>query len=384
VGSRLLPRLVARGHVVRAVAPLAAQAGDPDDTGRHPGIAVRRYPVPAWELRPGRPDADLIEHERRILPQLVTEVIRDDAPDVAILGRESFARWAPTVLRSYGVPTVLLAHATSGGGAFSGTVPAEDRVRLLGHFATMAAIVVVARNLEGRYTGLGPPVHVIQNGVDLARFAPRPRDQRLAAMLGFDAADVVVGHLSNLKDLKRPLDVVSAAERAATRADRLRFLVIGDGPLRRDMERAVARAGLTDRFRFTGWMEEVEVARHLAVVDVVAMPSSREALALAYLETMASGRVLVASDLPASRELLTDGHDGFLHAVGDVASLANLLVSLAEQPDLRAAVGRRARTTAERFGIEAFTDGVAAVLTRSVTGAGTAGNGPPAGRRAVR
>jgi glycosyltransferase involved in cell wall biosynthesis len=81
----------------------------------------------------------------------------------------------------------------------------------------------------------------------------------------------------------------------------------------------------------------------LAAADMVVMPSSGEAQARVYLETQASERVLIASDIPAAREVISDGETGLLFRTGDATQLAARILSVARDPELRLRIGRQAR-----------------------------------------
>jgi phosphatidylinositol alpha-mannosyltransferase len=73
------------------------------------------------------------------------------------------------------------------------------------------------------------------------------------------------------------------------------------------------------------------------------MPSEDEAQARVYLETQSCGRVILASDIAAAREVITDGETGVLFRMGDAADLAASMLRLAHDAELRATIGRRAR-----------------------------------------
>src|SRR5262245_57958895 len=87
---------------------------------------------------------------------------------------------------------------------------------------------------------------------------------------------------------------------------------------------------------------------YLAVADLVVMPSASEALARVYVETLASGRVLVASNIPAEREVVVDGETGLLFPCGDVAALTETILGIASDPLRRQRIGQRARQFARR------------------------------------
>ena len=100
----------------------------------------------------------------------------------------------------------------------------------------------------------------------------------------------------------------------------------------------------------------------MGVADMVAMPSDVESRSLACLEAQACGRVLIASDIPASRETVRHGSTGFLFEKGDVDALARQMLVVSVDAGLRARIGVQARAHAERSSLEGFLDAYENVL----------------------
>jgi glycosyltransferase involved in cell wall biosynthesis len=209
-------------------------------------------------------------------------------------------------------------------------------------------------------------IEMVPNAVDLTRFTPTPRDPALARELAIGVDDVVVLHVSNLTVIKRPLDVVEAAERVARRNPRLVFVIVGDGPLRASMEEACRQKGLADRFRFTGWIDYERMPRVINLADIVVLASETEGLARVYLETQACARVLLASDIPAAREVVTDGATGLLFGTGDIEALATRIQLAAGDSALRAAIGRQAHERVRAHSLDETVPAYATLLERAI------------------
>jgi len=366
VGADLVTGLAARGHVVRALAPItpaARRRGDRFATTNR-GVGVTRFTVPRFENAPNKPpSAAYRETEGHRLRDALGRLIEAQRPDVVIIGRETFAWHVPDVAARYELPTVVLAHGATTAGIRSGTIAPAMARRLIAQLGRADRIVLVARHLRDVYRSWGlERLHVVQNGVDRERFTPRPKSRTLLRRLRIGAGDVVVMHASNLKDLKRPLDVVESARLALRENPRLVYVVVGDGELRGAMVARVRRHRIADAFRFVGWVEREEMPRYVGVADLVLMPSESEALALVYLETLAAGRVLLASDIPAAREVVRDRRDGVLFPVGDVGEIAARTLHLAARPELRTAIAARARARSRGFAIAGVIDRYAALL----------------------
>lgn len=343
----LLCGFAAAGHRVRVLAPLAAEAASGPDAfaAAHPEIAITRFPVPFDEVAPNLPAADGYRRaERDGIRALLPGLIAQDRPDVLFMGRETFAWDVPEIGRRHAIPVVLRTAGSMTIGMLHRTLPEAEIQYLIEQYHKADLIICPARHLAARLEPFGfGNVRVIWNAVDAQHFAPRARDPRLAQVLGLQPEDVVIAHVSNLKSLKRPLDFIDAAELALRRNPRLVFVVVGDGPVGAAMRAACAAKGVADRFRFVGWIDHDRVADFLNLTDVVVMPAEDEIQARVYLETQACGRVLLASDIAAAREVVTDGETGVLFRKGDPADLAARLLELAERPEWRAAIGRQAR-----------------------------------------
>jgi glycosyltransferase involved in cell wall biosynthesis len=341
VAAQVLPGLARRGYRVEAIAPITDGARDPF-ADEHPDLPLRRFTLPYLDTSPDTPPSDDYRRlERERIEQLVTAAVADQTPDAIVIGRESFA---PHVLGlANGIPTVLLIQGATTMGILGGTYPPELADQLIGLMRQVDVPVSSARHMRDTLAGLGVPgVHVVPNPVDLDRFQPAP-----AA-----GGRLVVAHVSNLKRLKRAHDLVAAAEIVLREEPEALFAVVGEGPCREELEADCAERGLAEAFRFTGWVHHAEVPRHINAADVVAMPSAGEAQALAYLETQACGRTLVASDIPAAAEVVEHGRTGLLHPTGDVPALAEAILRAARDPDLRARIGREARRSAERHSLD--------------------------------
>ena len=370
VGAQLVSGLARMGHSVRALAPITRSATrHPDRFARaNPAVGVTRFVVPYFESSPNNPaSAEYRAREGRLVQQGLERAIAAERPDVVVVGRETFAWHVPEVAERHRLPSVQLAQGATTAGIRSGSIPPAMARHLIAQLGRADVVVLVARHLRDVYRSWGlERLHVVQNGVDLRRFAPRPKSRALLAKLRIRRDDVVVLHASNLKDIKRPLDIVESARLALRENPRLVYVVVGEGPLRGEVRATCRRLGIARAFRFVDWVEHKEMPRFTDLADIAVMPSQTEAMALVYLETLASGRVLLASDIPAAREVVRDGRSGVLFACGDVADLAAKTLRLAASPRLRAAIGARARERAQRFSIVRALDAYGALLTAVV------------------
>jgi glycosyltransferase involved in cell wall biosynthesis len=151
--------------------------------------------------------------------------------------------------------------------------------------------------------------------------------------------------------LKEPKDFAGLIAALGEVAASYRAVVVGDGPDRPALERAIAETGAA--VELLG--ERDDVAAQLAASDVFVLASRSEGMPISILEAMAAGLPVVASAVGGVPELVEDGVTGLLVPPGDAAALAAALERVLGDPALRARLGAAARARAEeRFDVEAF------------------------------
>ena len=372
VTGSYLASLVARGHRVCALVPTTSEipvSADPLAQA-HPRLRLERYPVPFWftareMVLLDRDYREYTQVEGRGLAAKVPGLLREVRPDLVVAGHEHLGWHVPALARTAGVPYALVVHggttiqALTESGATTG-----DLRRLIEGFENAGLVITVACHLAERLQQLGlRHVRAIPNAVDPRLFSPQPQKSAIRQQLGLRPGDVGVVHVSNLRAVKRPLDVVESAVLALRENPRLVYVIVGDGPNRAAMEQAARSHGIAHRFRFVGWVEHVRVLDFLNLADVVVMPSEHEGLSLVYLESQACGRVLVASDISAAREVVVDGVTGVLFRKGDIVHLAEQTLRVAADPALRRAIGFRARRMAATRSLDAAVAGYEAAFT---------------------
>ncbi|MBI3268414.1 MAG: N-acetyl-alpha-D-glucosaminyl L-malate synthase BshA [Planctomycetes bacterium] len=189
-------------------------------------------------------------------------------------------------------------------------------------------------------------IAVIRNFVDPRVFAPRPRSSAGARRRYAPPGEALLVHVSNFRAVKRVPDLIRAFA-LLRRHVPARLLLVGDGEAAATARRLVARLGLSRSVRFLGEVRRVE--RLLPLADLFLLASEREGFGLSALEAMACGVPVVSTRSGGPEEILTDGLEGRLVPVGAPAAMARACRDLLGDPELRAAMGRRARERAVAF-----------------------------------
>jgi glycosyltransferase involved in cell wall biosynthesis len=182
-----------------------------------------------------------------------------------------------------------------------------------------------------------PPERIVHipNGVEVERH-PTPRNYRLD-----DHVTVLfIGRLFPSKDLPT---LLRAFRRVVDMRPNYswRLWLVGDGPLRRELEVLVNGLGLVGQVTFCGQAEEV--SSQLAQADIFVLPSVAEGMSNALLEAMAHSLPCIATQIASNLELIRHGETGLLVPPENDAALAQALASLADDEALRSRLGQRAR-----------------------------------------
>ena len=197
--------------------------------------------------------------------------------------------------------------------------------------------------------GLRPEkVDVIYNGVDLDLYTGESGGAKaIRAELSLSTGPVVIV-VANLIAYKGHEYFLEAwAEVCRTFPDAVALLV-GDGPMRAQLEADAHARGIAARVRFLGMRRDVPAL--LAAADLLAHPSTQEGFCNALIEAMAAARPVVTTDVGGNREAVVDGETGVIVPTRDAGRLAAAIIAVLEQPDRGASWGRAGRRrVAERF-----------------------------------
>lgn len=209
-------------------------------------------------------------------------------------------------------------------------------------------VTAISEHLRGvtlREFQIHHPIEVIPNFVNCDVFRPaegagNPRRREFAPH-----GEKVLVHLSNFRPVKRVPDVIEVFARVRQEIP-AKLVMIGDGPDRTVAEWMAREKNITDDVIFLGKQNQVQDL--LPCGDVLLLPSDIESFGLAALEGMASGVPAVCSRVGGVPEVITDGVEGFLVEVRDVATMAARALEILSDPQKQAEMSRAARQKALR------------------------------------
>lgn len=300
--------------------------------------AIEAEEVPVHDLR-GSPDYDprWVLRLRNLIVSGGFDIVHTHSPLVAA-GARVAVRMLPRARRPLLVSTlhnVWESHNVVVRGADRAT--GSDSLRL-------TVSEAVRRSFPSRSPGL---VVTEIHGVDVDRIRSRSDRDGARSELGMSADEIVIGTVANLKPHKAYDDLLTAAQDVLGRVPRARFVAIGEGPLREELEASRTARGLDGGFRFLGYRPDA--TRLLSGFDVFCLSSRHEGLPLALMESLVCGVPSVVTRVGGIPELVTDGVEGLLVEPGRPDLLADALVSLSGDASLRAAMSTAAANRGDQL-----------------------------------
>ena len=148
--------------------------------------------------------------------------------------------------------------------------------------------------------------------------------------------------------MKRVPDIVYSARQVLEQCPNVTYLIIGDGETCLDTKQICKKLGIDHRFRFTNWVDYSRIPEYFNLADIVVISSEYECQSRVYLETQASGRVIVASDIAGARGVIEDGQSGILFSLNSCQDLSDKIISVVNNPVLRRKLGRKARQSVRK------------------------------------
>ena len=207
--------------------------------------------------------------------------------------------------------------------------------------------------------GLRNDISIVPSGISLEqhkkRISPEERRNKRHALGIEDHQTVLInlGRLGTEKNLGELLDFYSKAVRAN---NDLRFLIVGDGPAREELEKLCSELGISKNVIFTGMVKPSEVQEYYQLGDVFVSASTSETQGLTYIEAAANGLPLLCRDDLCLKDVLKQGENGY--AYNNIEEFLDFIDVIAKNSEWRFSAGKRSEEIASTFDKSSFGDAV--------------------------
>jgi len=187
---------------------------------------------------------------------------------------------------------------------------------------------------------------VVYNGVDLNKFSPDVSGQSIRQELVVSSDCIIIGHVGRFYIQKNHIILLKSFARLKQEVENIHLLLVGDGELRRDIEKQIKQLGIAEYVTLAGVRKDVP--KMLAAMDIFFFPSLYEGMPNALIEAMACGLPIVASNIPEIVEIITTELSEQLIDPNDVTGFVEALRKLVTDKTSRKKMGFVGRTHVER------------------------------------
>ncbi|MFO7914688.1 MAG: glycosyltransferase [Candidatus Krumholzibacteriales bacterium] len=282
----------------------------------------------------------------RTLPRLTGTLRNHRDSALLVLDHHNAILWGALASRLARIRgSVLSVHSTGLWGS-GRTFNLADRMVLNLFDRVIALSETHAEYLSGQEGVPSGKLTVINNGIDTGRFNPAGRDEKgkkVREELGIESEDTVVSIVAALRPEKNHLMFLEAAGSVLKRSREFRFLIVGEGEQRQELERKTGRMDIADRVIFTGSRDDIPDILAATDISVLCSHPVVETFPLTVLEAMACGLPVISTDVGSVSEIITDRENGILIPSGDTEALTDAMMELASDRNLRERLGGNAR-----------------------------------------
>lgn len=317
----------------------------------------RRAGIPVFCLNQRSPyDIRVLPQLARLLRQRQVDLLHLHLPYSAILGRMA-SKVTPVKAVVYTEHNLWQ--------RYHWLTAAANRLTYGWNDAVIAVSSEVELSIRSRSKTNGKPkLDTIPNGVDVEQLASVAKDpQGVKEEFQIPLTHRLVVHVANFTQKKRHLDLLKAIERVVKAQPLLTFLLVGQGPMEKEVKEAARQLGVERRVIFTGF--RTDATRLIAAADLFVLSSLYEGLPVSLLEAMALGTPIVATSVGGIPEVVIDGVGGFLVEPLNPDQLAEKMLDLLRDPQLQQRFSENGiRTVRERYDVRRMVESTEAIYER--------------------
>ena len=185
-------------------------------------------------------------------------------------------------------------------------------------------------------------IRIVPNGVDPGKFKPIKDSEYIRRQFGL-GKDLNVLFVGSLIPRKGLIYLVNAAKVIVASQPNTKFIIVGDGPLKYELKDSVKAVNLSKNFMFMGNIKEEQLSALYNCADVFVLPSIQEGQGIVILEAQSSAKPIVAFDIGGVNEAVRNGETGLLVESGNTDALAEGLLKILTDAQLRAKMGANGR-----------------------------------------
>lgn len=325
--ANLVDGLIEYGHRFSVITQINGQRDleqISDQSWLEKGVPIKRIQVPYKPSNIAPTIGEISAIERGILSQF-EEIASQKVPDVVVLGYDSWGWYAPifneigipTAVTLGGRPTTLLNEGEYNKNFIDDFIRSLDKADLIFPKSNDLKQIVSSHGIDNS------KIHIIRNGIDTTVFNPNRKKYGLMEKINIPQYAYVLSHVSNMKPFKRTIDIVDAASHIINEFPETYFLIIGEGPLYKDMINRCEELGIRENFRFVGKIYRDDIALYLNESNAYIMSSEKgEGCPTAVIEALACGLPAIVSDIRPHIELVNNSQN-LIYPVGDSKALAD-------------------------------------------------------------
>lgn len=213
---------------------------------------------------------------------------------------------------------------------------------------------------------------IVPYGIDHVETSLMPASENLKLKLGLTTSSQVVISFTDMTDFEEVANVLRAFQKVVIKKPNARLIIVGNGPLKSQIEYEMLSLALGSKTIFTGTIPAEEQIEYISIADIYINLSSRTSgFETTMLEAMAQNKVVIGSELSPIATIIEDGKDGFLVRPADIPTITHLITELFNQMLPSAEIGQKARAKVlDLFDVDKMVDQMlkAYELTLSQTG----------------
>lgn len=356
-----------RYEMVLVTGPETGPEGSLHEEARARGVRVVVLDDLRREVSPWR-DRKACRSLRALIEREQPDVVHTHSSKAGILGR--------LAARRAGVPVVV---HTVHGWSFHDHMSRPLRqlyIALERWCAPKADKLVLVTEVDrdkGLSEGIGSPEQyvIVRSGIELDAFRHGSRlRMAVRSEIGIDTDAPVLGSVMRLSPQKDPLAFVTIADRVLAALPNAHVVLVGDGPLRAEVEAAVAVTDHAHRWHLLGLRRDV--ADLLSAMDAFLLTSSWEGLPRTVVQAMAADVPVVATRADGVADVIEHGRTGLLFDQGDVSAGVDLVIEILTDRERATAIRTRAAAKVEEYGAEAMVERLCALYDSLLSSSGTA------------